>query len=57
MELHNFDIEGMGIKITNPHTNLGKESIKIEPVDYDALKQENMESDVFSGPDFSNEQK
>ena len=46
MELHNFDIEGMGSKITNPHTNFRKESIKIELVDYDALKQEKIESEL-----------
>ena len=46
MELHNFDIEGIGSKITNPHTNFRKELIKIEPVDYDALKQEKIESDM-----------
>jgi hypothetical protein len=39
MDLHNFDIEGMASTITNPHTNFRKESIKIEPVDYDALKE------------------
>ena len=46
MDLHNFDIEGMASTITNPHTNFRKESIKIEPVNYDALREEKMESDV-----------
>ena len=46
MDLHNSDIEGMASTITNPHTNFRKESIKIELVDYDALKLEKMESDV-----------